>query len=130
MQKLFWYTLVGLVFLAAACSDGGEWSTTQPATLVATLTPAPAVTFAPAPTLTPPCPTPVAGAATIDPNTEFVCPGEPCIKGNINKDAECIYHVPGCDYYAVTTITPPDERMFSSEAEALAAGWRKAKNCP
>ncbi|MDD4901611.1 MAG: thermonuclease family protein [Patescibacteria group bacterium] len=68
--------------------------------------------------------------------------GEKClIKGNISStgpasakasaDKEKIYHVPGCDYYNQTVISEDKgERWFCSEAEAIAAGWRKAKNCP
>ena len=59
--------------------------------------------------------------------------GEVCvIKGNISQTTgERIYHVPGCDYYDQTIITPTSgERWFCTEAEALAAGWRKALNCP
>jgi endonuclease YncB( thermonuclease family) len=49
------------------------------------------------------------------------------IKGNINKKGERIYHVPGGRSYAVTAIDPArGERWFCSEAEAQAAGWRRA----
>ena len=54
-----------------------------------------------------------------------------CIKGNINSDKVKIYHLPACQDYERTVISPNQgERMFSSEAEARAAGWRKALNCP
>jgi len=55
-----------------------------------------------------------------------------CIKGNVSyKSGERIYHLPGCPYYDTTVINPKyGERWFSSEAEARAAGWRKAYNCP
>ena len=55
-----------------------------------------------------------------------------CIKGNTSFDTgEKIYHFPGCEYYQQTVInTDYGERWFSSEAEAQAAGWRKALNCP
>jgi micrococcal nuclease len=50
------------------------------------------------------------------------------IKGNISLDGEKIYHVPGGKYYEQTVIEPEKgERWFCSEAEALAAGWRKSK---
>lgn len=53
------------------------------------------------------------------------------IKGNIASDGEKIYHVPGCSSYNVTKIDEArGERWFCSEQEALAAGWRKALNCP
>lgn len=53
------------------------------------------------------------------------------IKGNISSSDEKIYHVPGCQSYNQTVINTSDgERMFCSEQEAVAAGWRKAKNCP
>ncbi len=53
------------------------------------------------------------------------------IKGNISASGEKIYHVPGCDYYDQTVIDESKgEKWFCTEAEAVQAGWRKAKNCP
>ncbi len=51
------------------------------------------------------------------------------IKGNISiNTGERIYHVPGQEHYQETIISPEyDERWFCSEAEARAAGWRKAR---
>ena len=50
------------------------------------------------------------------------------IKGNISRSGERIYHLPGGRYYDRTKITASKgERMFCSEAEARAAGWRKSK---
>lgn len=51
------------------------------------------------------------------------------IKGNISIDTgERIYHMPGQKYYTATRISPQyGEHWFCSEAEAQAAGWRKAK---
>jgi micrococcal nuclease len=52
------------------------------------------------------------------------------IKGNISSNKEKIYHVEGCGSYAKTTIDESaGERLFCTEEEALAAGWRKALNC-
>lgn len=50
------------------------------------------------------------------------------IKGNISiNSGERIYHVPGQTFYNETVIrTQYGERWFCSEAEARAAGWRKA----
>jgi len=49
------------------------------------------------------------------------------IKGNISVMGERIYHVPGQAYYDSTRIdTLKGERWFCTEAEARAAGWRKA----
>jgi endonuclease YncB( thermonuclease family) len=49
------------------------------------------------------------------------------IKGNINSKGEHIYHLPGGRSYANTVIDPArGERWFCSEAEAQAAGWRRA----
>ncbi|MCX6028311.1 MAG: LysM domain-containing protein [Chloroflexi bacterium] len=61
-------------------------------------------------------------------NTSVGC----VIKGNISFDTkERIYHIPGCEYYEQTEISPQNgERWFCTEAEAIANGWRKAKNCP
>lgn len=56
---------------------------------------------------------------------------QPCdIKGNISLNTgERIYHVPGQEFYDDTVIrTEYGERWFCTEAEAKAAGWRKAKN--
>jgi len=52
------------------------------------------------------------------------------IKGNVSiSSGERIYHVPGQRYYAETVIRPEyGERWFCSEAEARAAGWRKARS--
>jgi micrococcal nuclease len=54
------------------------------------------------------------------------------IKGNISSSSgEKIYHLPDCPYYNKTVIDESKgERWFCTEAEAQAAGWRKAKNCP
>lgn len=50
------------------------------------------------------------------------------IKGNISINSrEKIYHVPGQENYDDTIIRAEyGERWFCSEAEAKAAGWRKA----
>lgn len=60
---------------------------------------------------------------------EFSGTSEPVIKGNISTNTgERIYHVPGQEYYDETVITEAKgERWFCTEAEAVAAGWRKAK---
>ncbi len=56
--------------------------------------------------------------------------GSCTIKGNISSKKEKIYHVEGCGSYNATQIdTSAGERWFCSEAEAQAAGWRKAMNC-
>jgi hypothetical protein len=52
------------------------------------------------------------------------------IKGNISASTgERIYHMPGQRYYFATRINwwSRDERWFCSEADARAAGWRKAR---
>ena len=47
------------------------------------------------------------------------------IKGNIGRKGAKVYHVPGTRDYDSTVITEnTGERMFCSEAEAQAAGWR------
>lgn len=54
-------------------------------------------------------------------------PGDCRIKGNLSRSGERIYHVPGGRWYSRTTInTGRGERWFCSEAEARAAGWRRA----
>lgn len=58
--------------------------------------------------------------------------GNCLIKGNISATTkEKIYHLPGCGSYDKTVIDESQgERWFCTEEEAVAAGWRKAKNCP
>ncbi|MFC6048598.1 thermonuclease family protein, partial [Methylobacterium hispanicum] len=47
------------------------------------------------------------------------------IKGNISRSGEKVYHLPGSRDYARTVIDEKaGERMFCSEDEAKAAGWR------
>ncbi len=49
------------------------------------------------------------------------------IKGNINRNGERIYHVPGARDYGPTGIDErKGERWFCSENEALRAGWRRS----
>jgi micrococcal nuclease len=53
------------------------------------------------------------------------------IKGNISSSGEKIYHLPGCHDYDKTVISESrGEKWFCSEAQAVEAGWRRAKNCP
>ncbi|MWB78826.1 thermonuclease family protein [Pseudooceanicola sp. 216_PA32_1] len=55
-------------------------------------------------------------------------PGDCRIKGNIARDGERIYHLPGQRYYGETQISRlKGERWFCSEDEARRAGWRKAR---
>lgn len=51
------------------------------------------------------------------------------IRGNISDGSgERIYHLPGQRYYGDVSIKPwRGERWFCSEAEAIAAGWRRAQ---
>jgi len=50
------------------------------------------------------------------------------IKGNISSKGERIYHVPGGRWYDRTRIdSSKGERWFCTEEEALAAGWRRAR---
>ena len=50
------------------------------------------------------------------------------IKGNLKSRSECIYHLPGARYYDRLDMTPsPSRRWFCNEADAQAAGCRKAK---
>lgn len=54
-------------------------------------------------------------------------PTECTIKGNISKSGR-IYHMPGQKYYDQTGINAArGERWFCSEAEAVAAGWRRSR---
>lgn len=50
------------------------------------------------------------------------------IKGNISRTKERIYHMPGQRFYARVSINEArNERWFCTENDAIAAGWRKAK---
>jgi hypothetical protein len=54
--------------------------------------------------------------------------GQCVIKGNISTKGERIYHMPGGEYCDATVIdTSKGERWFGTEAEAVAAGWRRSK---
>jgi endonuclease YncB( thermonuclease family) len=54
--------------------------------------------------------------------------GECRIKGNISENGR-IYHLPGQKHYERTRINnAKGERWFCSEAEARAAGWRRARD--
>ena len=64
------------------------------------------------------------------PVTDSLASGRPgcAIKGNISRDGKRIYHLPGQRFYDQTGIdTGAGERWFCSEAEARAAGWRRAR---
>ena len=67
--------------------------------------------------------------AGLAPKGWFGGPGSCDIKGNISiNTGERIYHVPGQEHYWETKISRQyGERWFCSEAEARAAGWRKAR---
>jgi len=60
---------------------------------------------------------------------EFSDSADPRIKGNISvRSSEKIYHVPGGEFYEATRINTGDgERWFCTEAEAVAAGWRRSR---
>jgi micrococcal nuclease len=74
-------------------------------------------------------------AATPTPAVEQTCPFgckihyAGCdIKGNINLDAEKIYHLPGSEWYDGTIInTSKGERWFCTTDEAEDNGWRAAQ---
>ncbi len=99
-------------------------------------TPVPAPTVAPEqptamPTLEPPTPEPPTVAPPPVSDGGYNCGGSACIKGNINSEGEHIYHFPGCASYNATKIDESKgERWFTTAAEAEAAGWRRALNCP
>ena len=58
---------------------------------------------------------------------EEALPNPACqIKGNVNRNGERIFHVPGQHDYGHIKMSSPAKRWFCSEEEALAAGWRKA----
>mgnify|MGYP005839445763 CR=1 FL=1 len=68
-------------------------------------------------------PTPAPAGAVCD----YSGTSQPVIKGNISSSGEKIYHVPGGAFYDKTVIDEgKGERWFCTEAEAVAAGWRKS----
>ncbi|MET0864669.1 MAG: thermonuclease family protein [Nakamurella sp.] len=75
---------------------------------------------------------PSAGAAPSTdstPSAGNTAPTGCAIKGNINSKGEKIYHQPGDSSYPETVVTESKgERYFCSVADAVAAGWRAAKN--
>lgn len=51
------------------------------------------------------------------------------IKGNVNRNGQRIYFLPGNSAYGKVKMDKGlGERWFCSEQEAIAAGWRKARN--
>jgi len=69
-------------------------------------------------------PTPAPPASGCD----FSGSSQPLIKGNISSSGEKIYHVPGGASYDETVIDESKgERWFCTEADAVAAGWRKSQ---
>ena len=67
----------------------------------------------------------IAAASATSLDAVPVASGSCAIKGNIGRDGDRIYHVPGSDSYASTRIDPNrGERWFCSEDEARRAGWR------
>lgn len=61
---------------------------------------------------------------------QTTAPADPgcAFKGNISRSGTRIYHMPGQAFYARTVIRTGDgERWFCTEAEARAAGWRRAR---
>lgn len=74
------------------------------------------------------CPTSLT-PTTATPSSQASLSSMCTIKGNITE--EKIYHTEGCGSYEKTQIDEArGERWFCTEEEAVAAGWRKAKNCP
>jgi endonuclease YncB( thermonuclease family) len=77
--------------------------------------------------------TPVLGDRAPDTSLEKLAgpeetpPSTACqIKGNVNRNGERIFHVPGQHDYGRVKMNSPAKRWFCSEEEAIAAGWRKA----
>ncbi len=60
--------------------------------------------------------------------TDTATPGQCRIKGNIHREGERIFHVPGGEWYDRTRIDPAKgEPWFCTEEEARAVGWRPAQ---
>lgn len=83
------------------------------------------------PVSTSPTPAPVSAPTSTPPASQTPPSSTATIKGNISSTGEKIYHVEGCGSYSKTQIDEArGERWFTTEEEAVSAGWRKAKNCP
>lgn len=77
------------------------------------------------------CPAVTPAGTQVPASQESSSGGSCVIKGNVSALGEKIYHLPGCGSYEKTKIDEArGERWFCGESEALAAGWRKALNCP
>ena len=67
-------------------------------------------------------------AAGVETRPEAVPAGGCRIKGNVSRNGERVYHVPGGRDYERTRVSARSgERWFCSEAEARTAGWRAAR---
>jgi endonuclease YncB( thermonuclease family) len=66
--------------------------------------------------------------AALDSQLDSIRPSRCAIKGNIGHKGKRLYHMAGDRDYARTVVSPDKgERWFCSEAEAIAAGWERAK---
>jgi len=66
-------------------------------------------------------------AALLAPASSADAPDPACtIKGNVNRNGEHIFHVPGQVAYARVNMAGGGKRWFCSAEEAEAAGWRPA----
>lgn len=110
--------LLVTLFLLAACGQlSGDVLT------IKTADPAVSVAFL----LLPAPPVPPVEPVVLPTITPTPC--EPLIKGNINAQGEKIAHSPGQSNYNNTDIDPAKgEKMFCTLDEAIAEGWRAAKN--
>jgi hypothetical protein len=62
------------------------------------------------------------------PASSSAAPSPECIiKGNVNRQGERIYHLPGQAAYSAVNMGDPRKRWFCSKDDAQAAGWRPAK---
>lgn len=105
----------------------GGCTTVTDTTPSTTTAPVPNVVTTPTPQ-TEPSPQAAPPLNTPEPSTDTS--GSCNVKGNINSKGAKLYHFPGCPSYNATKINKPGERCFNSTAEAQAAGWVKAGNCP
>ncbi|MBE9108735.1 hypothetical protein IQ273_04805 [Nodosilinea sp. LEGE 07298] len=79
-------------------------------------------------TSSPPSPTTQPTATTSPSPIETIAESTCVVKGNISiSSGNKLYHVPGMEDYEGTEIhLDKGERWFCTEAEAIAAGWRRA----
>jgi hypothetical protein len=70
-----------------------------------------------------------AQAILLEPVSAAAAPSPECvIKGNVNREGERIYRMPGSSSYDKINMHVEGKRWFCTEEEAKAAGWRPVRH--